>query len=81
MNQLGFNTLVHGSNARNLSTQLSLTQLAKTLFLPIYAYVFSSAKLQLRAERVLPGSEGGGGMRRGQKRRAGGRNDPNNLHT
>jgi hypothetical protein len=25
-----------------------------------YAYVFSSTKLQIRAEQVLPGSEGGG---------------------
>jgi hypothetical protein len=42
---------VHGNNARNLSVQLSLTQLAKTLCLPYYAYVFSSTKLEIRADR------------------------------
>jgi hypothetical protein len=53
--------------------------------LPYYAYVFSSTKLEIRAEqfclevsgegeRVGEGGEGGG-------RRAGGRNDPNNVHT
>jgi hypothetical protein len=31
-------------------------QLAKTLCLPYYAYIFSSAKLEIRAEQVLPGS-------------------------
>jgi hypothetical protein len=31
-----YNTLVHGSNARNLSIQLSLSQLAKTLCLSYY---------------------------------------------
>jgi hypothetical protein len=36
-----------------------------------YAYVYSSTKLEIRAEQVLPGSEG---------RRAG-RNDPNNVCT
>jgi hypothetical protein len=29
------------------------------LCLPYYAYVFSSTKLEIRAEQVLPGSEGG----------------------
>jgi hypothetical protein len=33
---LGGNTLVHGSNARNLSGQLSLPQLAKTFCLSYY---------------------------------------------
>jgi hypothetical protein len=48
------------------------------LCLPYYAYVFSSTKLEIRAEHVLPGSEeglrgeGGGGEQ-------GGRNGPNNL--
>jgi hypothetical protein len=28
--------------------------------LPYYTYVFSSTKLEIRAEQVLPGSEGGG---------------------
>jgi hypothetical protein len=40
------------------------------LSLPYYAYVFSSMKLEIRAEQVLPGSEGEGG-----------RNDPNNVCT
>jgi hypothetical protein len=31
----------------------------------ITAYVFSSTKLAIRAEQVLPGSKGGGGERRG----------------
>jgi hypothetical protein len=48
---------VHGSNARNLSVELSLSQLAKTLCF-IIAYVFSSTKLEKRAEQVLPGSKG-----------------------
>jgi hypothetical protein len=49
------------------------------LCLSYYAYVFSSTKLEIRAEHVLPGSEGvweredGDG---GQKR-----NDPNNVCT
>jgi hypothetical protein len=30
------------------------------LCLSYYAYVFSSTKLEIRAEQVLPGSEGGG---------------------
>jgi hypothetical protein len=68
---MGCNTFVHGSNARNLSVSLSLSQLAKTLCLSYYVYVFSSTKLEIRAEQVLPGSEGG----------MGGRNDPNNVCT
>jgi hypothetical protein len=43
-----------------------------------YAYVFSSTKLEIRAEQVLPGSEGGKGER-GWGRREGGRSDPNNV--
>jgi hypothetical protein len=39
---------------------LSFTQLAKMLCLSYYAYVFSSTKLEIRAEQVLPGSKGGG---------------------
>jgi hypothetical protein len=57
-----------------------LTQLSKTLCLPYYVYVFSSTKLEIRAEQVLPGSGG----RRGQAGRGGeggGRNDPNNVRT
>jgi hypothetical protein len=74
---LGCNTFAHESNARNLSVQLSLTQLAKTLCLHYYAYAFSSTKLEIRTEQVLPGSERGG-KRWGE---AGGRNDPNNVCT
>jgi hypothetical protein len=35
------------------------------LFLPYYAYVFSSTKLELRTEQVLPGSEEGRGVEGG----------------
>jgi hypothetical protein len=49
------------------------------LCLPYYAYVFSSTKLETKAEQVLPGSEEGG--RRGWGRGAGGRNDPNKVCT
>jgi hypothetical protein len=34
------------------------------LCLPYYAYVFSSTKLEIRAEQILPGSEEGGGRGR-----------------
>jgi hypothetical protein len=67
---LGCNTCVHESNARNISVKLSLTQLAKTLCLPYYAYVFSSTKLVIRAEQDLHGSEGSeGGKRVGERSR------------
>jgi hypothetical protein len=51
---------VHGSNTRNLSVYLSLSQLAKCYVFLIIAYVFTSTKLEKRAEQVLPGSEEGG---------------------
>jgi hypothetical protein len=57
---------VHGSNARNLSVKLSLSQLAKTLVFLIIAYVSSLTKLEKRAEQVLPGSEGGWGRKEGK---------------
>jgi hypothetical protein len=41
------------------------------LCLPYYAYVFSSTKLVIRAEQVLPGSEG----RRGGEAGGGGRGE------
>jgi hypothetical protein len=58
---LGCNTFVHGSNVRNLS----LGRLVKTLCLPYYAYVFSSTKLEIRAEQVLLGREGEWGKKGG----------------
>jgi hypothetical protein len=57
---LGCDTFVHGSNARNLSVSLSLSPLAKMICLPYYACVFSSTKLEIRAEQVLTGSGGVG---------------------
>jgi hypothetical protein len=48
------------------------------LCLPYYAYVFSSIKVEIRAEQILPGSEVGG-VRGGY--RVGGRNDTNNVRT
>jgi hypothetical protein len=60
------------------------------LCLSCYAYVFSSTKLEIRAEQVLPGREGGWVVRwksgRGREREEGGegagwRNDPNNVCT
>jgi hypothetical protein len=62
---LGCNTFVHDSSARNLSVQLPFTQLAKTLCLPYYAYVFSSTKSEIRAEQDLLGSKGVGGRGEG----------------
>jgi hypothetical protein len=56
---MGRNTCVHERNARNISVLPSLTQLAKMLCLPYYAYVFSSTKLVIRAEQDLPGTEAG----------------------
>jgi hypothetical protein len=40
---------------------------------------FSSTKLEIRTEQVLPGSEWGGRERGGKG--VGGRNDPNNVCT
>jgi hypothetical protein len=66
---MGRNTWVHESNVRNLFVKLSLPQLAKTLCLPYYAYVFSSTKLVIRAEQDLPGTE----ERVGERVKEGGR--------
>jgi hypothetical protein len=69
---LGCNTFLYGSNARNLSVKLPLTQLGKILCLSYYAYVFSSTKLEIRAEQILPGikrvwwGEGDGGEQGGE---------------
>jgi hypothetical protein len=49
---------VHGSNVRNLSIHYLELQLAKMLCLSIISYVFASTKLEKRAEKVLPRSEG-----------------------
>jgi hypothetical protein len=57
---------------------LSLTQLAKMLCLPYYAYVFSSTKLEIRAGQNRFCLEGRVVRGRWWRRRAGGRNDPNN---
>jgi hypothetical protein len=42
-----------------------------------YSYVFSSTKLEKRAEQVQPGSKGVGVIERGKE--AGGKNGPNNV--
>jgi hypothetical protein len=36
------------------------------LCLPYYAYVFSSTKLEIRADQILLGSKGGGGRGKGR---------------
>jgi hypothetical protein len=60
-----------------LYSYLYLNQTKHFVFL-IIAYVFSSTKLEKRAEQVLPGSEGRlGGIGRGWE--TGGRNGPNNV--
>jgi hypothetical protein len=41
------------------------------LCLSYYAYVFSSTKLEIRAEQVLPRSEGGRGTKHGGGRHGG----------
>jgi hypothetical protein len=49
---------VHGRNDRNLSLYSSLyLKLAKIVCLSYYLCVFSSTKLEKRAEQFLPGSE------------------------
>jgi hypothetical protein len=45
------------------------------LCLPYYVYVFSSTKLEIGAEQVLPGSKG----KRGGEGEGEGRNDLNNV--
>jgi len=47
------------------------------LCLPYYAYVFSSTKLEIRAEQVLLGSEGGRERRWGGAR---GGNEPKTMY-
>jgi hypothetical protein len=63
------NTFVHGSNARNpLYSYLDLNK-QKCFVLPIIVYTLSSTKLEIRAEQVLPGSEGIAGERVGAEGR------------
>jgi hypothetical protein len=55
---------VHGSNAKNLSVQLSLSQASQKCYIFLIFYVFSSTKLEeKRAEQVLLGSKEGWGER------------------
>jgi hypothetical protein len=52
-----------------MHSRLIHVELAKVLCLPYYPYVFSPTKLVIRAEQVLPGTEGrrwGRGWGRGQ---------------
>jgi hypothetical protein len=39
--------------------------LQKCFVFVINAYIFSSTKLEIRAEQILPGNEGGGGQSEG----------------
>jgi hypothetical protein len=53
----GCNTQVHGSNAKNVSVQLSLSQTSKNAMSFFLVLVFSSTKSENnKAEQVLPGS-------------------------
>jgi hypothetical protein len=54
---------MHGSNARNLSIYVSLSQLDKSYVFLTIAYVSSSTKLEKTAEQVLPEVRGGRGRR------------------
>jgi hypothetical protein len=59
------NTQVHGSNARNLPCiAIFISSQQKCYVFLIIAYVFSSTKLEKRAEQILPGSKGAGGERK-----------------
>jgi hypothetical protein len=49
------------------------------MFFFLIMLVFSSTKLEVRSEQVLPGSKGCGGRGRGQEARE--RNGPNNVCT
>jgi hypothetical protein len=62
---LGCNTFVHENNARNLSVQLSLPQLAKCFVFLIFAYVFSSTKLEKKAEQFCLEARRGEGEKEG----------------
>jgi hypothetical protein len=62
-----------------MKAMLGISQLTKMLYLPYYAYVFSSTKLEIRAERFCLEVGVGGGIGWGWG--AEGRNDPNNACT
>jgi hypothetical protein len=64
---------------KSLCIAILISNWQKRCVFLIAAYVFSSTKLEKRAEQVLPGSEGGGGRGREQKTR--GRDGPNNVCT
>jgi hypothetical protein len=70
---------VHGSNARNLSVQLPLSQLAKTLCLSYYCLYLLFNKIGEKDRTGSAWKKGGGGWGRGHG--AGRRNDLNNLCT
>jgi hypothetical protein len=72
---------VHGSNAKNLSYSYLYLKLAKMLCFSYYllCFLFSSTKLEKRAEQVLPGSEKCGRKREGAGSEA--RDGPNNVCT
>jgi hypothetical protein len=57
---LFFHTILDG----NLKNRITVRQAVHFVFL-IIANVFSSTKLEIRAEQVLPGSEVGRGERKG----------------
>jgi hypothetical protein len=59
--------------------KLSLCKSSKNAMSFYYWYVYSSTKLDKRAEKVLPGSEGGGGETEGVGTE--GTNGPNNVYT
>jgi hypothetical protein len=64
---LSCTTFVHESNARNLSVQLFLISTSKNGFFSILCLYFSSTKLEIRAEQVLPGSK----VEKGREERGG----------
>jgi hypothetical protein len=71
------NTYVHGTNARNFHVWLSLFSEQKPFVLLIIVYTLSSTKLNIKAEQVLPGSEGVGmrGSGWGERDSSGGRGE------
>jgi hypothetical protein len=76
--------LLKGSYTERFLTLLSCTNVLQPKLIHLYlifthAYVFSSTKLEIRAEQVLPEARGVWG--RGWGWGAGGRNDPNNVCT